>query len=197
MTACVGAPLALVLEMLVPGWDGGYWLAFAFVAGLEGILSERVLKRRRITGWAYMGSRATELLFLLLVLKLLNYIPLGVGQLLADAARWPLAPESFLTDLDLFAGLLFVPLWAGAIYAGRMVAEIELEMGRTGPPPADLNSPEYYMWLTQPSAVRDRQERLDWLGELFLWGGMGLLVGATLVHAFVSSAGALGIPILL
>ena len=80
MTACVGAPLALVLEMLVPGWDGGYWLAFAFVAGLEGILSERVLKRRRITGWAYMGSRATELLFLLLVLKLLNLSLIHISE---------------------------------------------------------------------------------------------------------------------
>lgn len=197
MIACIGAPLALVLETLVPGWDGSYWLAFAFVAGLEGIWSERILKRRRITGWAYVGSRATELLFLLLVLKLLNYIPLGMDRLLADAARWPLAPESFLTDLDLFAGALFVLLWAGAIYAGRTVSEIELEMGRSGPPPGDLNSPEYYMWLTQPSIVRDRQERLEWLGELFLWGGMALLAGATLVHVLVSSVGALGVPILL
>ena len=197
MTACIGAPLVLVLERLVPGWDGTYWLVFAFVAGLEGILSERLLQRRRITGWAYLGSRATELLFLLLVLKLLNYVPFGVGQLLADAALWPLSPETFLTNLDLLTALFFLPLWMGAIYAGRMVAEIELEQGRTDPPPADRNSPEYYMWLTQPSVVRDRQERLDWLGELFLWGGMALLVGASLIHAFVSSARALGIPILL
>ncbi|RPI58763.1 MAG: hypothetical protein EHM56_00910, partial [Chloroflexi bacterium] len=197
MTACIGAPLVLVVEMLVPGWDGSYLLAFAFVAGLEGILSERQLQRRRITGWAYLGSRAAELLFLLLVLKLLNYVPLGMGRLLAEAARWPLSPESFLTDLDILTGLLFIPLWMGAIYGGRIVAEIELELGRTGPPPADRNSPEYYMWLTQPSIVRDRQERLDWLSELFLWGGIALLLGATLIHVFVSSARALGVPVLL
>jgi hypothetical protein len=197
MTVCIGAPLVRVLEKLVPGWDGSILLTFAFLAALEGILAERLLQRRRITGWAYLGSRAAELLFLLLALKLLNYIPLGLGQLLVDAARWPLDPESFLSDLDLLTGLLFVPLWIGAVYAGRMVAEIELDLGRTTPPPADRNSPEYYMWLTQPSIVRDRQERLDRLGELFLWGGMVLLVGATLIHVFVSSARALGAPILL
>lgn len=197
MTACIGAPVVRVLEQVLPGWDGSYLLTFAFIAGLEGILAERLLQRRRVSGWAYLGSRATELLFLLLVLKLVNYVPLGLDQLLADAARWPLDPESFVTDLDLLTGMLFVPLWTGAVYVGRMAAEIELPAGRADPPPDDRNSPEYYMWLTQPSVVRDRQERLDWLGELFLLGGLALLIGAALVHAFVSSARALGVPILL
>jgi hypothetical protein len=197
MAVCIGAPVVRVLEEMWPGWDGSYLLTFAFFAGLEGILAERLLQRRRVTGWAYLGSRAAELLFLLLVLKLLNYFPLGPGQLLADAARWPLDPGSFVTDLDLLTGMLFAALWVGAVYAGRMVAEIELPEARTDLPPADRSSPEYYLWLTQPSMVGDRQERLDRLGELFLLGGMALLFAAALVHAFVSSARALGVPILL
>lgn len=197
MTICVAVPVVRLMAAVLPGWDGTLLLAFAFFAGLEGILAERLLQRQRVTGWAYLGSRAAELLFLLLLLKLLNYVPLGADQLLADAARWPLSPASFLTDLDLLTGLLFVPLWIGAVYGGRIVAEIELDMRHTTPPPADRNSPEYYMWLTQPSIARDRQEKLDQLGDLFLLGGMALLAGATLIHIVFASARTLGVPILL
>ena len=43
MMACLTAPLVVGVEWLMPGWDGTYLLVFAFLASLEGILSERAL----------------------------------------------------------------------------------------------------------------------------------------------------------
>ena len=44
MMACLAAPLVRFLRWLAPDWDGSYFLAFALLATLEGILSERLLR---------------------------------------------------------------------------------------------------------------------------------------------------------
>ena len=72
MMVCLAVPLVRILEWMRPGWQGTYFLVFCFFAGLEGILSERSLRRRRITGWSYLGSRAAEALILLIILKVAN-----------------------------------------------------------------------------------------------------------------------------
>jgi hypothetical protein len=77
-----------------------------------------------------------------------------------------------------------------------MAIELDVEESTVTPPP-DKTSVEYYMWLTQPSIVRDRQERLGWLAEIFVWGGIVLLLAAALIHAFVAPARTLAIPTLL
>jgi hypothetical protein len=92
--------------------------------------------------------------------------------------------------------MLFVPLWVGALYVARQAAELDVDEGRV-PPPPDKTSPEYYMWLTQPPPVRHRQEALNWLGEVFIWGGVGLLFGSMAIHLLLSTAGALALPTLL
>jgi hypothetical protein len=196
MMVCLTTLPVTVMEGFWSGWDGTYFLVFAFLAGLEGIVSERALQKRRISGWGYFGSRAAEALLLLLVLKLVNYLPLGLDRLVADARAWPADPYRFVNDLDLFTGAVFVTLWIGALYVGRMVRELDVEEGKASPPP-DKTSTEYYLWLTQPSVVRDRQERLDWLGEVFMWGGVVMLLGAAGVHFLLSSAKVLAPPTLL
>jgi hypothetical protein len=196
MVACLTAPLVVFFRWLLPGWDGMYFVVFAFVASMEGILSERALQKRRITGWAYIGSRAAEALLLLLLLKLANYIPLGFEQILADAQIWTTDPYQFVSGIDLFTGMLFLALWPGSLYVARMARELDIEGGKE-PPPADRTSAEYYLWLTQPSVVRDRQEILGFLGEFFLWGGIMMLLAATVIHFFVSSIQVLAVPTLL
>ncbi|MCL7455530.1 MAG: hypothetical protein M8467_21045, partial [Anaerolineae bacterium] len=196
MMACVASPGALLLEWLALEWESSYFLIFAFLASLEGILSERLLQRQRISGWAYLGSRAAELMLLLIVLKLVNYLGLGVTNLWADIQGWLSDADTLVTNLDLFAALIFVPLWMGSLTVARIAARLEVGGGDVEPP-ADKTSTEYYLWLTQPSAARDRQADLDQLAELFVWGGMGLLLTSTLIHTFVASIQTLAIPILL
>jgi hypothetical protein len=196
MMACVASPGALLLAWLAPGWVSSYFLVFAFFASLEGILSERLLQRQRISGWAYLGSRAAELMLLLIVLKLVNHLGLGVTNLWADIQGWVSDPGTLVTNLDLFAAFIFVPLWMGSLTVARIAARLEVGGGDVERP-ADKTSSEYYLWLTQPSAARDRQADLDQLAELFVWGGMGLLLTSTLIHTFVASIQTLAIPILL
>lgn len=196
MMACLTTPVVLGLHWLIPAWDGTYFLFFAFFASLEGILSERALEKRRITGWAYFGSRAAEALILLLLLKLANYIPLGFDRLLVDAQLWVSDPYQFFSGLDLYLGIVFLVLWMGSLYVARMVKELDVEEGK-GPPPADKTSPEYYLWLTKPSAVRDRQETLAWLTETILWGGIAMLLASVAIHLLVASAKVLAVPILI
>jgi hypothetical protein len=196
MVACLTAPLVVLFQWLLPGWDGTYFMLFAFLASLEGILSERILQKRRITGWAYLGSRASEALLFLLLLKLANYIPLGFEQLLADAQIWASDPYQFVSGIDLFTGSLFLALWMSSLHVARMARELDVEEGKE-PPPQDKTSTEYYLWLTKPSAVRDRQEVLGTLAEFFLLGGIMMLLAATAIHFFVSSVRVLAVPTLL
>ncbi|HSR29188.1 MAG TPA: DUF4129 domain-containing protein [Anaerolineae bacterium] len=196
MMACLTAPTTVFLQWLIPGWNGAYLIVFAFAASLEGILSERLLQKQRITGWGYLASRAAEALILLLLLKLANYVPLGLDQLVADAQKWVSDPYQFVSRLDFFTGPLFLAIWLAALYVARLVIELDVDEGKEAPPP-DKTSVEYYIWLTKPPVVRDRQERLGRLGETFLWGGVALLLGSTLVHVLVSSAQVLALPTLL
>jgi hypothetical protein len=181
MMTCLAVPGVLILEWVMPGWNGTYFLFFAFCASLEGVLSERVLQRKRITSWGYLASRVTEALVLLVLLKLANYIPQGLGQLWAEVHAALSHPDLLISHVDMLTGALFVPLWVGSLYVGRLVRELDVEAGTATPPP-DINSTEYYLWLTQPSPARDRQEGLESLGEAFLWGGILLLVGSALIY---------------
>jgi hypothetical protein len=196
MLACLATPLALVLAWLIEGWDGTYFLVFVFFAGLEGILSERVLHKQRISGWAYLASRGAEALILLVVLKVINYLPLGLGQLWAEALTWPSHPDLLISNLDLLTGAVFLPMWGVSLYVGRLVSELDVHSGEVTAP-LDKTSTAYYLWLTQPSPVRDRQERLDWLGEVFLWGGIVLLVASAGIHGALPATGIPAVPTLL
>ena len=196
MMVCLTAPLVVGLEWLMPGRDGTYMLGFAFLASMEGILSERALAKRGITGWGYYASRGAEALLLFLLLKLVSYIPLGLDQLLADARVWISDPGRFLTNVDLFTGVLFLLLWTGSLYVARITTALDVEKDKRTPPP-DKTSTEYYLWLTQPPPARDRQEKLGQLGEYFVWGGIGMLLAATAIHFLLSSAQVLAVPILL
>jgi hypothetical protein len=196
MLACLTAPLVYASQWLNLGFNGNYFVVFAFLASLEGILSERVLQKRRITGWAYLGSRLAEAVLLLLLLKLSTYLFLGFDQLLSDAQTWLSDPYRFVTGIDLFLGTLFVATWAGSLYVARMVMELDVTEGKA-PAPEDKTSMEYYMWLTKPPVVRDRQETLIWLTEMVLWGGIALLLASAAIHFFMASARVLAIPMLL
>ncbi|MFN2217021.1 MAG: hypothetical protein ACK2UA_00325, partial [Anaerolineae bacterium] len=153
MMACLTAPLVYTLQALDLGYNGNYFLIFAFLASLEGILSERLLQRRRITGWAYLGSRLAEIILLLLLLKFLGYLSLGFDQLRSDAQSWLADPYRFVSTFDLFLGALFVAMWAGSLYVARMVMELD-ETEDRAPEPEDKTSVDYYMWLTKPPVIR-------------------------------------------
>jgi hypothetical protein len=195
MLTCLMAPPVALLEWLYEDWEGTYVLAFAFVAGLEGIISERTLQKQRITGWGYLVSRAAEFLVLMLALKLVGYVGLGFDQLRADSQLWSIDINTLVTEQDLYLAMLFLPMWAGAIYVARMVRDLDVQ--EMPSPPSDKTSIEYYLWLTRPSVPRDCQQVLQWLGEFFVWGGIVLLFMSMLVYLFVSQDKGVAWPVTL
>ena len=196
MLTCLLAPIVVGLERLLVGWEGTYLLVFAFLAGLEGILSERALQERDITAAGYLVSRGAEGLILLLVLKLLNYIPLGLDRLLADARLWASDLGQFVSYLDLSLSLAFLLFWGAAIYVARVAQELDVKE-REESPPEDRASSRYYLWVSRPAPLSDRQRTLDRLAELFVWGGVYLLLAALVIHFLLSSARVLALPTLL
>lgn len=184
MAVCLANPAVAILEELARGddgtylWRASYFLIFIFFASLEAVLSERVLQERRITGWAYLASRAAEALLLFLALKLVNYIPLGFDQLWVEALAWIKDPYEFIQLRDFLSGMLFLPLWAGSILVARIARDLDLDERQTGPPP-DKTSPAYYLWLTQPPVARNRQTAIEELVNVILWGGLIILVVST------------------
>jgi hypothetical protein len=196
MLVCLVAPLTRLLEFLFLGWDGTYFLVFSFFAGLEGILSERILQKQHITGWGYLGSRAAEVLVLVILMKLASYVNLGLDQLWADALRWQTDPGSFFDGLLVYMSLLFLPMWLGALYVGRTLRELDVN-GKKSEPPKDKTSIQYYLWLISPKPAHSRQEELERLAGFFVWGGAALLLVSAAIHQFVFSVQTLVLPILL
>ncbi len=175
MMLCLAAPITGFVEWMLVGWDRTYFLVFLFFVCLEGIFSERLLRSQRVAGYNYLASRAAELVFLWVLMKLVNYLPLGFDQLLFEARMWPDEIDLLVNNVDLLTGAIMVPLWAGAFGIARQVMELDVEEAQAAPPP-DRTSTEYYLWLTQPPVVREREEALNWLAESFLWGGVLLLI---------------------
>lgn len=185
MLTCLATPVAIAVERIVPGWQGGVFLAFAFLANLEGILSERLLSRQHVTGWAYLASRLAETLTLLLLLKLLNYVFLGWDRLVADAQLWVETPIEFVSVPDFYSGVPFLAMWLLSIHFSRLLSQLDVVEEQ---PPPDRTSPAYYMWLTQPSMAADRQEALDRVSELFIGSGIGLLILSTALRLMFPEA---------
>lgn len=194
MMVCLAVPVVLALRFVLGDWDGTYFLVFCFFAALEGILSERALQRRHITGYNYLASRGLEALILLLLLKVISYTSPGFDRLWADAQVWLVEPLRFFTDVDGLTGAAFLVLWMGALTVAREASELDAE-GQAAAPPEDKTSTAYYLWLTQPPPMRDRQNALAWLGENFLWGGAVLLVAAAGFQVLNGAAAKSGEPL--
>ena len=195
MLTCLLSAVVAGLAFLWPQWDGTYFLVLAFLAGLEGILVERLLRRRKITGLEYVISRLAEVLVLLLLLKLSRYLPLGLDRFLADARLWAVDVGRFISPLDFLLSLVFVLFWGGAIAVGRAALELDA-VAEVEHPPQDRVSTQNYLWLSRPVPLSDRQRALDRLGSLFVWGGVFMLSAALVMH-FLASAQALALPTLL
>jgi hypothetical protein len=92
--------------------------------------------------------------------------------------------------------MLFLMLWLGSLTVARLTMQLDTERV-SAEPPADKTSAEYYLWLTQPSILQDRQENLERLTDFLMWGGVVMLLLAAVIHLAVASAVALALPTLL
>ncbi len=196
MLVCLLAPVVALLERMIGGWQGGYFLAFAFFAGLEGVLSERLLRQRRVTEYGYLTSRASEVLLLLVLLKLIGHLVQGIGPFGAQVQAWVAGQDPFLTPTDAILSILFVAFWIGAQDVARIAMQLDIKE-EVPEPPEDKTSVAYYLWLTRPHPQSDRHYVLDSLAERFAWGGIGILLTSALLYALGALERALALPILI
>ena len=104
--------------------------------------------------------------------------------------------EGFLTPVDFLTAIWFLPLWFGSLQIARLLMELDVAESE-GPPPVDKDSAAYYLWLTRPSSLQDRQQKLATLGQIFLYGGFALLLMSAVARATAPGLGELMVPVLL
>ncbi len=174
MMTCVVISIVEVVELIVPAWDERYLVLLAFGITLEGIYSERLIKRRRIRGLDRLKFRLIEVVVILLALKFVGYLPLGLNRLLADMALWPWDISTFFSGDYLLEALLLLAVWQMALFIVQDLYIIE-----TGAEPATPKSGgdpiSRYLRLTRSRPFIDRHAALGRIVESFFWGGAVLL----------------------
>ncbi|MCL4506338.1 MAG: hypothetical protein M1140_09995, partial [Chloroflexi bacterium] len=94
MMVCLVATLGGVLAAVMPGWDGAYLSVVSFAVALEALYSTRITRRLSVFSREWIGYRASELVSILILLKLLIYAMRGFDQLARDLPLWE---KDFLT----------------------------------------------------------------------------------------------------
>jgi hypothetical protein len=173
MLTCLVMAFVGLVSRIMPGWHGSHYVAFAFLASWAGIQAERLLRRR---GPAYSGHfryRAVEAVVILVLFKLMGYVPLGWDALWVDIRRWGTDATIFLDEGFIIGGMGILCLWVAAIAITKNLYLLEVHPSEI---PPDPGSPNYDRWTSAPGQRVDRQEVLHDVARLYFWGGAALLV---------------------
>ena len=125
MMTCVATMVIQVGQRLVPAWQGARWAGVALAVALEAVLSARLANKVNLSGWNWALSRATELVFIFIALKLVIYTWVGFGQLWTDLPRWQGNFNTFFDGEYLFACVLNGGVWLGSWTLAGTVLEME------------------------------------------------------------------------
>jgi hypothetical protein len=153
MMTCLIVPCVVVGEMLLTGWRGAYVLVVVPLTVIEGIWSQRIYHRERLSGVSQAWRFLAEGVILLLILKLFSYLGHGFRPFLEDLVGWIHDPSTFLT-LDF---VLLTPLVIGVWSISR---KLETDLQRLSDP--------------LDTGV-NRQSARGSIRSFVLWGGLWLL----------------------
>jgi hypothetical protein len=88
MMVCLASAIVGLLHSFVPGWNGAYLPVVCFIVSLETLYATRATRRNSFPSKSWFTYRGTELIAILILLKLLLYALHGWAQLLADIPLW-------------------------------------------------------------------------------------------------------------
>ncbi len=182
MMACIASAVAEAVRRVATGFDPALLVGLAFLVCLEGIATDR-LARQLPDASQRLRLRLVEWVVILLLLRLALPLAQGPAMLAASVARWIAVPQS-LIDGGLLAGaILLFGVWILALKMSQALEALGPEAD--APPPKD--SAAYYAWLTRPRADTHGE---GWAGliQLFLTGGVVLLLGGALARVDVGAA---------
>ena len=88
MMFCVGISVAQFGSRLFPVWDGRYLPLLSVLVAIEALYTNRRVNNYAVFSWDRIIYRSSELVVLLLVLKVFFYVLSGFDQLLIDQSLW-------------------------------------------------------------------------------------------------------------
>ena len=81
MMTCVTFTLMLLAQRFVPGWEGTYILVIGFLLALEGMYTQRVLRRSGLTYIERLFFHIAEWVVIMIILRLIVFILRSPGDL--------------------------------------------------------------------------------------------------------------------
>ncbi len=129
MMVCLTATLSGALAAVQPGWDGGTYLGVVtFVVALESLYSARATRRTPVLSREWIAYRFSEIVSILVLLKLLIYVLRGFGQLAVDLPLWQQNFfASFFTGEYLLACLVVLGVYVLCAQFGGNLLEQEAD----------------------------------------------------------------------
>lgn len=126
MMYCVGVAALQLGERLISGWNGGYLPVLCFLAALVAIYGRLKTRRSSELGTSVGMYRLVEVVVILVVIKLADYLWNGTGRFLTDLPMWRQNfVESFFNFEYLFSILAVFIAWTfGYLFAGNL-ADLE------------------------------------------------------------------------
>ncbi len=151
MIMCLSVALVNMVQLINPAWRGFYFLVGMLVVTIEAIYSYRLLKYHRLRGTSIIRYRVAEIVVLILVLKILNFMGKS-WAIISQELQIIWSDPSNLISLEFYM-IIFLAFLAW-MAASSTSADFEA--------------------LYNP--YRDNRSALDSLAERFFWGGGILLV---------------------
>lgn len=126
MLSCVVITIVQFTEYVAASWSGTYLVGFCFLVTLETIYSQRRMKKLRITGQELFFYRTTEIVAILILLKLVLYIVRDFSLLWQDIPLWR---ENFFVHFFtleyLLAAVVVVLTWVMAALLADELLQLE------------------------------------------------------------------------
>ena len=159
---------------LISSWNTIMLEPLIIISATIGYLYSRRLARAQ-TIWREL---LVLLLPVLLVVRFAPYLEWGADQLVSDIQRWFREPADFFDPTFIVNTLFVLSAWRLAFGAAQTLNT--LRPLRQEIAPSDVTSVEYYMWESSDYRNIDRLTPLRSLTSRWLWGGVLLLVVASL-----------------
>jgi hypothetical protein len=171
MLTCMVASLVQLGGFFLVGFNGAYLVGLAFLISLEALLSRRILKGSSIFDPEWQIFRGTELVVILLAVKLAYYAQHGLGRLLIDASGWwQDFLGTFLTSEYGFACLVIALVW---VLSSGLSEDLAL-----------LNVDERILRQEAESGIYEERERIrEHLVGVLLSIGLVMIVLAALLRS--------------
>jgi hypothetical protein len=171
MLTCAVVSVVQVGELIFAGFTGAYLVALGFLVCIEAMISRRALKSSTMLDPEWMLYRGTELVVILMAVKLAYYAQYGLGQLVIDAPGWSQDfLNTFMTAEFGFGCLVMALVWT---LSSGLAADLELL----------YVEPRILRQEAESGIYEDRDQIRDHLVGALLLIGLGMIFLAALLRS--------------